>query len=99
MFKASVRTTATPAAVLRAVYRPTGAILREKQWKGWTRAKKIALIEKANPAWVDLSEAWESPVDSYRWPQKELAGRTDQCSPEKKAGPSATLRSAQDDGL
>jgi putative endonuclease len=26
------------------------AIAREKQLKGWTRAKKIALIEKMNPA-------------------------------------------------
>jgi putative endonuclease len=30
------------------------AIAREKQIKGWTRAKKIALIEAANPAWRDL---------------------------------------------
>lgn len=37
---------------------PTGAIAREKQLKGWIRAKKIALIEKMNPAWGDLSEGW-----------------------------------------
>jgi putative endonuclease len=37
---------------------PEGAIAREKQLKGWIRAKKIALIEKANPAWVDLSQGW-----------------------------------------
>ncbi|MCE0522242.1 MAG: hypothetical protein LV480_04960 [Methylacidiphilales bacterium] len=30
------------------------AIAREKQLKGWTRAKKIALIEKMNPGWEDL---------------------------------------------
>lgn len=30
------------------------AIAREKQIKGWTRAKKIALIEKYNPNWNDL---------------------------------------------
>lgn len=29
---------------------------RERQIKGWTRAKKIALIEKFNPQWKDLSE-------------------------------------------
>jgi hypothetical protein len=29
-------------------------IAREKQLKGWTRAKKIALIEKMNPGWEDL---------------------------------------------
>lgn len=34
------------------------AIAREKQIKGWTRTKKIALIEKANPKWRDLSEGW-----------------------------------------
>jgi hypothetical protein len=28
---------------------------REKQLKGWTGAKKIALIESVNPAWKDLS--------------------------------------------
>jgi len=37
------------------------AIAREKQLKGWTRAKKIALIKKMNPTWVDLSEAWYTP--------------------------------------
>ena len=31
------------------------AISREKQIKGWLRAKKIALIESMNPDWVDLS--------------------------------------------
>ena len=34
------------------------AIAREKQIKGWLRAKKIALIEDANPEWCDLSEGW-----------------------------------------
>ena len=37
---------------------PGNAIAREKQLKGWTRAKKIALITKANPTWIDLSENW-----------------------------------------
>ena len=32
------------------------AIEREKQLKGWTRKKKIALIEKENDQWRDLSE-------------------------------------------
>jgi putative endonuclease len=30
------------------------AIQREKQIKGWTRAKKIALIASTNPSWSDL---------------------------------------------
>jgi putative endonuclease len=34
------------------------AIGREKQLKGWTRAKKIALIESRNPRWQDLAETW-----------------------------------------
>jgi len=34
------------------------AIRREKQIKGWTRKKKIALIESVNPRWKDLSEGW-----------------------------------------
>jgi putative endonuclease len=34
------------------------AILREKQIKGWTRARKIQLIEFINPEWNDLSEDW-----------------------------------------
>jgi len=32
------------------------AIEREKQIKGWLRAKKVALIESTNPTWRDLSE-------------------------------------------
>jgi putative endonuclease len=34
------------------------AISREKQLKGWRRAKKVALIEKQNPQWKDLSRDW-----------------------------------------
>ena len=36
------------------------AIEREKQLKGWTRAKKNALVSNANPTWTDLSLEWES---------------------------------------
>ena len=31
------------------------AIEREKQIKRWRREKKIALIESANPEWLDLA--------------------------------------------
>ena len=31
------------------------AIRREKQLKGWLRARKLALISSVNPAWDDLS--------------------------------------------
>ena len=49
--------------VHRLVYYETfdyvlNAIRREKQLKGWRRDKKIALIEKSNPRWQDLSEHW-----------------------------------------
>jgi putative endonuclease len=33
-----------------------GAIGREKQIKGWSRAKKVSLIESVNPEWKDLSD-------------------------------------------
>ncbi|HUP27743.1 MAG TPA: GIY-YIG nuclease family protein [Chloroflexia bacterium] len=36
------------------------AIIREKQMKGWKRAKKVALIEEMNPYWEDLSSGWYS---------------------------------------
>ena len=38
------------------------AIAREKTIKGWTRAKKIALIESLNPEWKDLAQYWGSPT-------------------------------------
>lgn len=36
------------------------AITREKQLKGWLRARKITLIESTNPDWRDLSENWQA---------------------------------------
>jgi len=35
------------------------ALAREKQIKGWGRAKKLALIKSRNPRWEDLSEGWD----------------------------------------
>jgi len=34
---------------------------RERQLKGWTRAKKVALIASMNPAWDDLAADWGLP--------------------------------------
>jgi putative endonuclease len=68
---------------------PRNAIRREKQLKGWTRAKKIALIEKANPTWNDLSEGW--------YPKEILAHEQN-----RTTGPSTTVAaatSAQDDSI
>ncbi len=45
------------------------AIAREKQLKGWTSAKKITLVTKTNPTWIDLSENWYTP--------EQLAGSKD----------------------
>ena len=39
------------------------AFAREKQLKGWTRAKKITLIERMNPHWFDLSDRWYTKVE------------------------------------
>lgn len=41
---------------------PRQAIEREKQLKGWTRARKIVLIEEENPRWADLAETWGRQV-------------------------------------
>ena len=37
--------------------RITDAIAREKTLKGWSRAKKAALVESTNPVWRDLAPA------------------------------------------
>ncbi len=44
------------------------AIAREKELKGWSRSKKITLIESLNAAWVDLSREWYDcePADYMR---------------------------------
>jgi putative endonuclease len=34
------------------------AIRREKEIKGWTRARKIALFRETNPMWLDLASNW-----------------------------------------
>lgn len=55
--------------VTRLVYFEQGldmrsAIEREKQIKGWARARKIDLIETLNPEWKDLSDGWFPARDS-----------------------------------
>ena len=34
------------------------AIAREKEIKGWTRLRKISLIESRNPTWEDFAKNW-----------------------------------------
>jgi putative endonuclease len=48
------------------------AIAREKQLKGWTRARKIALIASVNPAWRDLARAWPEIVPLPEMPLREV---------------------------
>ena len=43
------------------------AIAREKQIKGWLRRKKVALVESANPRWVDLAQEWYGGIDPCRY--------------------------------
>ena len=43
------------------------AIRREKEIKGWTRKKKIALIESVNPKWQDLAEGWGKELPPPSW--------------------------------
>ena len=40
------------------------AIEGEKRIKGWSRLKKLALIEAKNPHWEDLSDRWNGNGDS-----------------------------------
>jgi putative endonuclease len=40
------------------------AIAREKQIKGWTRARKMALTKAMNPTWEDLSKGWFQEGDA-----------------------------------
>jgi putative endonuclease len=50
---------ATPRLVhVEAAGAARDAIVREKQLKGWTRRRKLALIEKTNPGWEDLAAGW-----------------------------------------
>ena len=35
------------------------AFNRERELKGWTRDKKLALIHTMNPGWLDLSSDWD----------------------------------------
>ncbi|MDQ6860755.1 MAG: GIY-YIG nuclease family protein [Verrucomicrobiota bacterium] len=41
---------------------PRVAISREKELKGWTRAKKNALVATKNPKWTDLSAILFQPA-------------------------------------
>ena len=42
------------------------AIAREKQIKGWRRARKVELIEHGTPGWDDLSDQWSATASPER---------------------------------
>jgi len=54
-----------------------GAIAREKEIKGWRRAKKVALIESTNPEWRDLSAEW------YSFDERDSSGRCEDLRPSE----------------
>ena len=43
------------------------ALAREKQLKGWSRSKKIALIVRRNPHWLDVAAEW------YPWMKNDAS--------------------------
>jgi putative endonuclease len=45
------------------------AIAREKEIKGWTRAKKEALVRSTNPQWRDLSADFGKQFEPVNQPQ------------------------------
>ena len=80
--------------VNRLVYYETfidvrAAIRREKEIKGWTRKKKIALIESQNPKWKDLAEGWGEEIPAPSWQvRKPEQGGNPRDSSGPKDGPS-----------
>ena len=50
------------------------AITCEKKLKGWCRGRKVALIERTNPQWLDLSDEWEQQTKFYErpWATEEM---------------------------
>jgi putative endonuclease len=87
------------------------AIAREKRIKGWMRAKKIALVESANPHWEDLSnhlkERWDmlpTPPELREASGVDVRGKVLRCAQDDIARggngvdvPGKFLRCAQDD--
>ena len=69
------------------------AIAREKQLKGWVRAKKIRLIEALNPTWQDLSEGWGKPIIPLRRTPDPSATRPPDPQKSGSENPLRTLRS------
>lgn len=45
------------------------ALAREKEIKGWRRAKKLALIEAQNPTWRDYAADWAEDGRGHTEPE------------------------------
>lgn len=54
----------------------SSAIAHEKQIKGWTRAKKLALINTHNPEWKDLAKTWGRRIAFANESMAEIDART-----------------------
>ena len=60
------------------------AIVREKQIKGWSRAKKLSLISTTNPDWRDLGTEWFAPAEARRpWVSKTSRNHAKPCHPDE----------------
>ncbi|MEP6936880.1 MAG: GIY-YIG nuclease family protein [Chthoniobacterales bacterium] len=61
---------------------PQSAIAREKQIKGWTGAKRNALVETLNPKWAGISRTL---LDPLRGPSPSDAAEDDSISQRDSA--------------
>jgi putative endonuclease len=61
------------------------ALARKTQLKGWTRAKKIALIVRRNPQWLDLASEW------YPWMKSEQGRDASTTVELRQAGAQSSL--------
>jgi len=52
------------------------AINREKQLKRWRREKKLVLIKRMNPTWIDLSADWDTTIEMQVPPLRSAAPRS-----------------------
>src|SRR5580704_4793867 len=66
------------------------AIAREKEIKGWRREKKIWMIERGNPTWVDLAEGLpgKGPTDERKAANCQRAKAATSKATTSKADPS-----------
>jgi hypothetical protein len=64
-----------PARLARALFcNVNDAIACKKKLKGGRRSRKITLIERTNPRWLDLSDDWEQQPKFYDrfWQTEEM---------------------------